>query len=59
MNESGENLLSFCAMNKVINTMFEKASVFKSVHGNILEQNIGTVLITSLCSKVIGHCVKM
>jgi len=31
MNESGENLLSFCAMNKlvVINTMFEKASVLK------------------------------
>lgn len=31
MNESGENLLSFCAMNELIVmiTMFEKASVFK------------------------------
>jgi len=31
MNESDENLLSFCAMNELIvmNTMFEKTSVFK------------------------------
>ena len=60
MNESGENLLSFCAMNELIvmNALFEKAN-FLSTHGNILERNIGTVLITLLCDKVIGHCVKM
>ena len=31
MNESGENLLSFCAMNELIvmDALFEKANVFK------------------------------
>jgi len=31
MNESGKNLLSFCAMNELIvmNTLFEKSNVFK------------------------------
>ena len=60
MNESGENLLSFCAMNELIvmNTLL-RSPMFLSTHGNILERNIGTVLIPLLCGKGIGHCVKM
>jgi len=63
MNESGDNLLSFCGMNELIamNTLFRRP-MFLNTHGNILERNIGIVLITSLislCGKVIGHCVKM
>ena len=30
-----------------------------STRGNILERNISIVLITLLCGKVTGHCVKM
>jgi len=54
MNESGENLLSFCTMNKlvVMNTVF---SVFKCtpIHGNILEQNM------ALHHYAASHCVNM
>ena len=44
VNESGEALLSFCAINQlcVMNTMFEK-----SILGNILVLKTGTVLIIS------------
>ena len=44
LNENGEHLLSFCAMNElcIMNTMFAK----KSILGNIQEPRCGIVLTT-------------
>ena len=58
LNESGEDLLSFCALNEltIMNTMFEKASIFKHTWQH-LGQSIGTVLITSSCVELTDPCV--
>ena len=46
-NETTKELLSFCALNElaIMNTFFEKCSIYTSIHDNIQAARSGIVLI--------------